>query len=258
MMRAATWTAVLALAAMAAVASPPPAASGSHAAPSGSGIPVLDEDTVPMAQAVLEDADFGVRSTSFGLDRQVEMYQWRATADGYQKVWNSALIDSSGFDEAHRNPPMLLDTARWWATDATLAGHPLDVEVLQALGEWRVFRPAFSRLPLNMAATFQPDGDGLGSAENPLQPQVGDLRIHWRELALPPLQGRVAFRDGAWHLKRSAAPGARPSVDADANAAHLRPAMQAPSGEGNWNWSWGIVGLLALLALLVLRRRRRR
>ncbi len=223
----------------------------------GTGVPVLEEGATPTAQATLEDRDFGVRTRALGLDRQVEMYQWRAAGDGYEAVWNSALIDSSGFDDAHRNPPMPLDTQRWWAKDATLAGYPVDVEVLRALGEWRTFRPGFSRLPLNMAATFQPDGDGLGSAENPLHPQVGDLRIRWRELVLPPLQGRVAFRDGAWRLRRSAAPGTRPP--GGATAATIDAANpSSPPEPAAWNWTWALVGLAALVVLLLLRWRRKR
>ncbi len=255
-MRHPRWTLGLVLLAVSAFL-PSPAHSAPAIPPAGPAVPVLDEDATPETHTVLEDVDFGVRTRSFGLDRQVDMYQWRATADGYEKVWNSAYIDSSGFDEAHRNPPMPLDTARWWAGDATLAGRPLDVEVLRALGEWRVFRPAFSRLPLNMAATFQPDGDGLGSAENPLQPQVGDLRIRWRELVLPPLPGLVAYRDGAWRLRRSATPGTRtPAAAVAADEARAAPATQVEPPA--WNWTWAAVGVIALLALLLLRRRRRR
>jgi uncharacterized membrane protein YecN with MAPEG domain len=79
-----------------------------------------------------------------------------------------------------------------------LDGKPLDRSVIEQLGQWRLFRPNFSALPGNLAATFQPEGDGLGTAENPLAPQVGDLRIGWRELTFPPLEGRVLLRDGVW------------------------------------------------------------
>src|SRR3546814_4944058 len=56
-----------------------------------------------------------------------------------------------------------------------------------------------------MSATFQPEGDGLGSAENPLAPEVGDLRITWRDFKLPPLADRLELRDGKWTLRETTA-----------------------------------------------------
>ncbi|MCF7222743.1 TMEM43 family protein [Marilutibacter chinensis] len=204
--------------------------------------------------APIVDRDFGVSTRSAGLDRQVEMYQWRLHRGEYQRVWNAARIDSSDFDDAHRNPPFLLDNRRWWSDDARLDGRPVDQEVLQALGEWRVFRPGFSRLPLNMAATFQPEGDGLGSAENPLQPQIGDLRIRWRELVLPPLQGRVVFRDGAWRLRPSAAPGAAHAAAPAAARGAAAASRSGSSDDGTLSWWWLSLPLVLLLILALWRR----
>lgn len=203
---------------------------------------------------VLRDRDFGVITNEFGLDRQVEMYQWRAAGGGYKRVWNVARIDSSGFAPGHENPPLPLAGQRWWSQDATLDGRPIAARALQALGEWRTFRPNFSRLPLNMAATFQPEGDGLGSAENPLDPQIGDLRVSWRELHLPALPGRVELRDGVWQMSAQTAAAAL-------NAAPLPPTVEVPT-ESTWlgYLSWWLAGatlLLALIALLGSRHRHR-
>jgi hypothetical protein len=139
-----------------------------HAAPAFA----QDEpEDFPEPGAVLVDPDFKVDTREFGLDRRVEMYQWRATDSGYERVWHGALIDSDGFAAGHENPPgLLLDNRRWWAEKPTLDGKRLDPAVLRSLGEWRVLRPNFSRLPANLAASFQPEGEGLGSAENPLDP----------------------------------------------------------------------------------------
>jgi hypothetical protein len=213
----------------------------------------------PLPGPPIEDRDFGVTTRRFGLDRQVEMYQWRASHDGYRRVWSTALIDASDFAPGHGNPPEFpLERRRWWSTRATLDGHPVDDEVLRALGEWRVFRPTFSRLPLNMAATFQPEGDGLGSAENPLQPQIGDLRIRWRELTLPPLQGKVVLRDGRWHLRPSAAPGLHQGGDGnDANDPASALDDDAPDVARGSSWPWWL-GIGAMVLVLVTIRRRRR
>lgn len=213
-------------------------------------------ELVPRAGRAIRDPDFRVETRQFGLDRRVEMLQWRREGAGYQPVWNAAPIDSGDFDAAHRNPGDLpIGGERWWSRDATLNGKPLAPEVLRTLGEWREFRPSYRRLPANLAATFQPDGDGLSSSENPLDPRIGDLRITWRELILPPLLGKVELRDGVWHPVAAAVAPATPSP--------VREEPLEPSDEGDtipWHWwLWGTGGLvgLALVTLVTFRRRRR-
>lgn len=212
-------------------------------------------ELVARAGHAIRDPDFRVETRQFGLDRQVEMLQWRREGAGYVPVWNEALIDSTGFDEMHRNPGALpIGGERWWATDASLNGKPLAPDVLRVLGEWRRFRPSYRRLPANLAATFQPDGDGLSSSENPLDPQIGDLRVTWRELTLPPLQGKVELRDGMWHpLPAAAAPATPAPVVEDP----LEPVASSEEVPWYW-WLWGVGGLVgvALVTLVTLRRRR--
>ena len=152
----------------------------------------------PVTDEVVRDREFGVSARHFGLERRVAMYQWRAQGTGYDRVWSEVPIDSTGYAPGHENPGFPLRGRRWLAERATLDDKPLDRSVIEQFGVWRSFRPNFSALPGNLAATFQPEGDGLGSAENPLDPQIGDLRIGWRELTLPPLQGRVVLERGAW------------------------------------------------------------
>ena len=250
--------AVLGLAALVAAA-PVPAVAQRGAGP-GAGEGAAVPQGEPVAGGVLEDREFGVRTRQFGLDRRVEMYQWfRDPAGGYRQVWKAAPVDSSGFAPGHDNPSALpLDGQRWWAPGPMLDGYPLDLEVLKALGRWQVFRPSFSRLPANFAATFQPEGDGLGSALNPLDPQVGDLRIHWRELRLPPLAGRVELRDGRWRLSASTA-------QAVLNAKPLPPVADEPllghaGGRERWLLAGAVVlgGLLGGLAWVLRFARRRR
>ncbi|UNK50534.1 TMEM43 family protein [Lysobacter sp. S4-A87] len=217
--------------------------------------PAVVDDSLdpPKPGKPLQDRDFGVGTRSFGLDRKVEMYQWRANRDGYARVWNSAAIDSSHFAAGHANPKKLpLDNRRWWSEDATLEGKPIDLAVLQTLGQWRVFRPNFSRLPANLAASFQPEGDGLGSAENPLDPQIGDIRIIWRELSLPPLEGKVELRGDRWVLSPEAAAQAL-------SAERASTVVELPPGTDERLLPW-LLGATAMLlgAALVWRRMRRR
>ena len=169
-----------------------------HAQTGPEGVPVSDE--------VVRDAEFGVSARHFGLERRVAMYQWRASGPGYERVWSEAPIDSTGYAPGHENPSFPLRGRRWIARQIMLDGKPLDRSAIEQLGQWRLFRPNFSALPGNLSATFQPEGDGLGTAENPLDPQIGDLRIGWRELVFPPLEGRVLLQDGRWVPDSTRAP----------------------------------------------------
>ncbi|WP_457098097.1 TMEM43 family protein [Lysobacter sp. P5_B9] len=212
-----------------------------------------EPESFPDPGESLVDPDFRVGTREFGLDRRVEMYQWQRVEHGYERAWHDAPIESSGFDAAHANPPRLpLDNRRWWAEKPTLDGKPLDPAVLRSLGEWRVMRPNFSRLPANLAASFQPEGEGLGSAENPLEPQVGDLRVSWRELVLPPLAGKVVLRADVWRL----------AADPDDGGHPIPPLAPVASRPGHVQCVWPFLagGLLAIAGaiLIALRRRRQR
>lgn len=198
----------------------------------------------PTTDVVVRDAEFGVSARHFGLERRVAMLQWQAVAGGHALAWSEEPIDSRGFPPGKTNPAEFPLPGRRWIAPVTIDGKPVAPEVIERLGLWRGFRPNFSALPGNLAATFQPEGDGLGSAENPLDPQVGDLRIDWRELTLPPLAEKVELRDGRWVLA--------PGLDAATDSAVAPPATPV---RGPWLLGGGAL-LLALVAFAFLRRRR--
>lgn len=213
----------------------------------------------PVSAAPIEDPDFGVRTSQFGLERRVEMYQWqRDGRGGYQQVWKPALVDSSNFEDGHANPRSFpLENRIWWARDVSIDGKPVELSVIKALGQWQDFRPGFTRLPANLAATFQPEGDGLGSALNPLDPNNGDIRIHWRALHLPPLSGKVELRGGKWQL---AASPARDAISVTPPASDTAPETEELPRRGEVRLVGKLIlgGLLALGVWLVARHRRRR
>ena len=198
----------------------------------------------PVTDVVVRDAEFGVSARHFGLERRVAMLQWQAAGDGHALVWSEEPIDSRGFPPGKANPADIPLPGKQWIAPITIDGRPVAPEVIERLGQWRGFRPNFSALPGNLAATFQPEGDGLGSAENPLHPQVGDLRIAWRELRLPPLGDKVELRDGRWVLA--------PEADAAPDAAAAPPVNTAYVP---WLLGGGAL-LLALAAVAFFRRRR--
>lgn len=208
-----------------------------------------DPVAAPQPDKTVRDPEFGVAARHFGLERQVQMYQWRAAGPGYAKFWSAQPVDSTGFAPGHANPPFPLQSQRWLPQTISIAGRPLDAEVVALLGRWRDFRPSFSALPGNFAVTFQPEGDGLGSAENPLDPQIGDLRIRWRELVLPPLQGRIALRNGRWRLLAQQPASAPDAGDGSTASDDPRKTRLAP-------WLLGSGALAVLIAALALRRRR--
>lgn len=196
------------------------------------------------------DSAFGVTARGFGLQRQVEMLQWRRFGPGYRKEWSEQTIDSAGYAKDYRNPAAFpIETRYWIAEDATLDGKAIDDDVLKEFGEWRDFRPGFSALPANFAATFQPEGDGLGTADNPLDPQIGDLRVHWRELELPPLRGKVALQGGVWIPASDAVPeNVVAASDTVADATSAKP--------NRWILWLAVSVVLAIGGAWWLRRRR--
>ena len=208
---------------------------------------------LPQPEKSPRDTEFGVVSRRFGLERRVEMYQWRAAGQGYEKVWSATPIASAAFAPGHDNPETFpLASRRILAATVTLDDRPLDPEVVARFGEWREFRPNFSALPGNLSATFQPEGDGLGSAENPLDPQIGDLRIQWRELHLPPLDDKVELRDGRWQLTPDAAERAL-------DVARDPVVVELPGDQDRKLLPWLLAGAVALaMAALAWRRARRR
>jgi hypothetical protein len=216
------------------------------------GVLAQDAPGVPQPGRSVRDREFGVVARHYGLERRVEMLQWRRAPGGYAKTWSESIIDSTGFAEGYRNPGAFpLQSRRWTASEITIDGKPLDPAVVLELGEWHLFRPSFSALPANLAATFQPEGDGLGSADNPLDPHVGDLRIHWRELVLPPLDDRIALRDGRWQLV------AEPATAVAPRAAVVEKGDSEPELRTHRAWWFG-GAFIALVAALAARRRRKR
>lgn len=208
--------------------------------------------------AVPRDPDFGVVARgAIGLERNVEMYQWHRDGEGYRKAWSDTHVDSRGFVPGHENPPEIpLRPFRWKPARVLLDGKPVTPAAVEALAEWRVLRPDFSALPGNLSATFQPEGDGLGSAANPSHPRIGDLRVTWRERRMPDTYEGLVLRDGVWELDRAAL--ARGATQDPRQAAG---GGASPAGTARAGFAWILLGALAAAVVAgawMLRRRRRR
>lgn len=210
---------------------------------------------------VVSDPDFHVGGTAIGLERRVEMLQWqRADSPAplhYVRAWVAGVVDSSRFDARHRNPGDLpFNGARWWTTQAKLDGHPVDAAVLGALDAWTPIEPDPARLPANLAASFQPDGDGLSTSQDPRHPQIGDVRVRWRQIVTAAAPVGIVLIDGRWDLPENVAVvGTNPVAVA---------ATPTPAPAASW-WSglfgtrlpW-LIGAGVLLALAMIVRWRNR
>lgn len=231
------------------------ASSGAPNAPA-SAIPMPAPQGMVESSLPVEDPVFGFSMRALALERRVEMLQWQRDAQGaYTTQWSVAHVDSSGFDPTHANPAELpFNGERWWTRDARLDGRPVSPNLLAALDAWQPYAPDLRQLPPNLAASFQPDGEWLSTAQDPKHPAVGDVRLRWRilERAAPP--PGIALYKGRWELP----------ADIAAAAPQSAIAPVAPSAGGGWmQRTFGghlkllaIIGV-ALAALLLLWRHRR-
>lgn len=242
--------------------------------------PALAERLRP---APVRDPDFGVEAAAIALERRVEMYQWVEVEGGatprYALQWRAGLVDSSRFREprGHANPSEFpIVGARWQSATVTLDGHPVDPAAFARSEGWRALRPDPARLPPNMAVSFGPDGEGLTSAGDPADPQLGDVRLRWRMLPAPEAPEGLVLQGGRWVLPGATQPvgPTTPAASTDAIAdAGAPPAASADGpglldglGGGDWRLPaiegqdrtmlvYGGIALLVVVIVIALRAR---
>ena len=197
--------------------------------------PALAERLRP---APVRDPDFGVEAAAIALERRVEMYQWVEVEGGatprYALQWRAGLVDSTAFREprGHANPSEFpIVGARWQSATVTLDGHPVDPAAFARSEGWRPLRPDPARLPPNMAVSFGPDGEGLTSAGDPADPQLGDVRLRWRILPAPEAPEGLVLQGGRWVLPGATQP-VGPTLPADAVADAGAPPRPAAAADG--------------------------
>ncbi len=233
-------------------------ASKPQASPTSQGV-AMSQGRIE-SKAVVTDPDFHVHANVLGLERRVEMLQWRRTdvpaPPHYEQAWVAGMVDSSGYDAKHRNPGDLpFNGARWWSSNARLDGQPVSASVLGALDAWTPLKPDPSQLPENLAVSFQPDGEWLSTSQDPKHPQVGDVRVRWSAIERAAAPAGIVRMDGRWDLPATATA-----------AVSSAPAVAAaqPVASASW-WSrlfgdrlpWLVGGgMLLALAVLVFKRSR--
>jgi hypothetical protein len=152
------------------------------------------------ATGTLSDPDFGFEVKALGLRRSVEMYQWKekresreekklgggtetVTTYRYETDWDDELIDSRQFKvpQGHANPGAFpLDSRRVMADSARLGGYTLDSSLVAELDDWQSFKPGGESLA--PPEGFRAERDGYYRGGDPGNPQVGDVRVRFRQV----------------------------------------------------------------------------
>src|SRR3954471_21749597 len=223
-------------------------------AASSSAVYLVGEAT---AAAPLRDPDFGLVVDGLRLERTAETFQWLERPEGtgsnktlrYEKVWPPALIPSGRFEEraTHPNPEALpVSGFEAVASDAQLAGEPLDAALLRALPAVRELRPEQTGTVQLADLRFKREGDWLYGGD-PRRPEIGDVRI--RFTAAP--EGQVsllAAREDGRIVPYAAAGGGSVALAAygEVPAANLI----AAAARADWRDAWALRGFATMLVLL--------
>lgn len=155
----------------------------------------------------LEDAMFGLKlSKIIKLQRTVEMYQWEeerhsetkeklgggtetVTTYRYHKTWSDTAINSSHFkqSEGHLNPADIpIKSKSFAAQEVKLGGFKLSTGLIGQLNNYQslnMTEATLKQVPkttLGNNATVRLNDGNFYVGQNPLQPQIGDLRIHFK------------------------------------------------------------------------------
>ena len=213
------------------------------------------------------DPDFGVRADTPLLVRKVQMFQWREVRVGarvnYEMDWVGHAVDASRFEhpQGHANPgPFPFDGARFGAPSVRLAHYHLVPAIVRALPGASVPIDAdLSRMPANLAASFQVVDGHLLTSANPRSPQLGDLRVSWE--AVPLQQVTVIARVDGRTLEPAAGASDGRGFEVQVGDRALRDVLPDLPPVPGAVWTWRVLALLVawggvVLLWPVLRRRR--
>lgn len=152
----------------------------------------------------LQDNAFGVAVQALRLQREVEMFQWVEdkksetrkkvgggeeviTTYSYDRKWKSGLVRSDEFHDraGHVNPTtMPYESSDIPARNASLGAFHLTERIVGKIGgaqPHRIGADAAAKLPSNLAGRARVLDGGVFVGSDPQSPQVGDLRVTWRQ-----------------------------------------------------------------------------
>ncbi|HEX5353847.1 MAG TPA: TMEM43 family protein [Rhodanobacteraceae bacterium] len=219
----------------------------------------------PEVRKPARDGQFAVAVNAPALVRKVEMFQWNETdfggRRGYDLDWFDHPIDSSSFNDSagHANPGAFpIGAARFDSPDVMVAGFKFAPALVRKIDGMQPFTPDLSRLPSNMAATFQAHAGVLETSVNPARPRVGDLRISWMRIA--PSQLTVFARDEGGTLVPASDPAGDPIAQVMVGKLSLTDVLTDAPQPPRFKWARRVLAVLlawAGVAMLLPAFRRR-
>ncbi len=225
--------------------------------PASDGQLVLAVGAPEVVQPAL-DPQFNVSVNAPALLRKVEMFQWQETDYGgrrnYEQEWFDHPVDSSKFGDpaTHANPGAFpIGPARFDSPEVRVAGFKLDPALVASLAGVENVSPDLSRLPPNMAATFQVRDGTLLSGSNPDHPQIGDLRISWMQI--DPAQISVLARNRGGTLVQASDASGRPLAQVQIGRRSLTDILTDAPQPPHFKWARRLLAvLLAWLGVALL------
>lgn len=219
--------------------------------------------------APLEDNQYGVTATGLKLSRQAEMYQWQedsksesrtklgggeetVTTYTYTKVWSSTPIDSSQFNtpQGHENPPMSIESADIYATDARLGDFQLEENVLSQVGGAQALNLTAQTDAIDAAAgeasSHTVSQGTIYFGENSQAPAVGDTRVSY---TVTPAQeiSVVARQNGDNFLDYRARNGSEFLLVADGEVPAGDMFQSAQDANNLMAWIFRVLGMVLLM-----------
>ena len=155
---------------------------------------------LPETSDRLQDDQFELSINALGLMRKVEMYQWQeytetqTTTAGstrnisyrYRQQWDTSLLDHRDFryPEGHENPPVMppFEWVIGYAENVSLGMYQLSPAQIKEVGEWKNLPSGIAPdFPSNETVPLRTE-EGFYLGDDPTNPQVGDVRIHFTYL----------------------------------------------------------------------------
>ncbi|MFK7909722.1 MAG: TMEM43 family protein [Akkermansiaceae bacterium] len=168
------------------------------------------------AEGVREDEQLKVKSEGLVLKRTVEMYQWKeetstktqkklggkeekTTTYSYSKHWKEGRADSSKFKQSsgHENPSLPIQSSSWVASPISVGAFRLPNDLVSSINAYSSLSLGGDlELPAQIAGRdIKKEGDTIYLAENPSNPNVGDVRITY-SVVKPTTVSIVAKQNG--------------------------------------------------------------
>ncbi len=158
----------------------------------------------------LHDSTFGVVADAVALERKVEMYQYKEHIDekkeehvggsvtvtkhySYDKVWSSTPIDSSRFKEAsdHRNPLFRYKAEHFRANNPKLGDFSVASSIVNRADGYEALHVTQTTL-----SDGHIDNGDIYLGDTSTEPQIGDMRIHYRYLKAGDTYSIIAKQQG--------------------------------------------------------------